>query len=167
MWHIYRTTPFSEVGRYHGTLHVSCWAMFSTLCWKVFSGIPMPIPEYTVNSHSDIVFIMSDSHSLYLQTSRTIESITFVIDFEKLSLQKHLYLPGIQMTRKVYETTYTCYILKLCVRLHAYIRRLQEYCRVNENMYSISKFGVCVHKPTNRYFPCLRPTILKLQTVFF
>ena len=46
------------------------------------------------------------SHIIYLQTSRNIESITFVIDFEKLSLQKHLYWPGIQMTRQVYETTY-------------------------------------------------------------
>jgi hypothetical protein len=36
-----------------------------------------------------------------IQKGRQIESITFVMDFEDLSIQKHLYWPGIQMIRKL------------------------------------------------------------------
>jgi hypothetical protein len=62
-----------------------------------------------------------------IQKGRQIESITFVMDFEDLSIQKHLYWPGIQMIRKLlsmFEANYPeCTNRVFLIHLPSFFRR--------------------------------------------
>lgn len=60
--------------------------------------------QVCIERHHMVNCIHCFSHSiLYLQNGRHIETLTLVIDYEKMSIRRHYYWPGIQMAKKVYQ----------------------------------------------------------------
>ena len=54
-----------------------------------------------VCAYDSLIHLNSFHSSFYLQNGRHIETVTFVLDLEKLSMEKHFYWPAIRKVQKV------------------------------------------------------------------
>ena len=54
-----------------------------------------------VCAYNSLIHLNSFHLSFYLQHGRHIESLTFVLDLEQLSMERHYYWPGIRRVQRV------------------------------------------------------------------